>query len=161
MYTRWSLHDDRPRKGAFTFSNRSGRVSLRSNDARNAMEQACAYARLTTEREVKGVGSERAGRLRWRTSDADMNGMRCHYRGVYTDNSMPRSANEGACTDQAKSLNFPTILSFCINASSICFFFFEFNRLAKLKFENHTIETILKLFYKIKEDTKKYNIKHI
>lgn len=120
---------------------------LRSNDVRNTMKRTCAYARLTTERGVKKVGTERAGRLRWRTSNADMNGMRCHYRGVYTDNSMPRSANEGACTDQAKSLNFPTILSSCTNASSMLFLFrvFEFNRLAKLKFENYTIETILKL----------------
>lgn len=106
---------------------------LRSNDVRNTMERTCAYARLTTERGVKGVGTERAGRLRWRTSNADMNGMRCHYRGVYTDNSMPRSANEGACTDQAKLLNFPTILSSSTNASSICFFFFAFSNLTDLQ----------------------------
>ena len=110
MRTRWSQHDHRPRKGTFTLGACSDH---RQFAARQCAQRDGTSLRIrASERQSGGkVGCKRAGRLRWRTSDADMNGMRCHYRGVHTDNSMPRSANEGVCTDRAKALNFPAILS--------------------------------------------------
>lgn len=122
------------------------RLGLRRDDAPGAMERACAYERPTAREEGKGVGGKRAGRLRWRTSDADMNGMRCHYRGVHTDNSMPRSANEGVCADRAKALNFPAILSLRAKRIQRMLFlsgvFVSKGKPAKFKFENRAVQTV-------------------